>query len=120
MKNDKFLEILTNLITSGNKHIKKCITIKMINNNNIPQLVIRTSNDEDDLYILNLHISFITEILDDIYAFIDELLTENSKDEFKAIFVKTLYTIQTQTQKKLKKLKEKKKNGTNWDKNIKF
>lgn len=118
MTNQEFIKVLKTFITSNNSYIDKMFTLKIINNKGIPNILIRTTNDRDELHILSLQINFISNMEEHINEFLTHYVKDaDSRDEFKTVLVKALYEIQKQVAQKLKK-KENKNHGNNTNKDI--
>ena len=117
MTNQEFIKVLKTFITSNNNYIDKMFTLKIINNKGIPNILIRTTNDRDELHILSLQINFISNMEEHINEFLTHYVKDaDSRDEFKTVLVKALYEIQKQVAQKLKK-KENKNHGNNTNTN---
>lgn len=113
MDNREFTKILKTFITGNNVYINKMINIKIINNQGIPNILIRTTDDKDELHILNLQIDFVSRMEEHINEFLIHYVKDaDSRDEFKTILIKTIYEIQKQIATKLKK-KGGQQNGNN-------
>ena len=107
MDNRKFTKILRAFITSGNHIISEMIKIRIVNNNGIPNIFIKTTDDKDELHILSLQINFISKLDEHIKEFLHHYVKDaDSRDEFMTILVKTIYLIQEQIVTKLSKTKE--------------
>lgn len=108
MSNNDFIKILKALISGNNALIKKMFALKIVNHQGKPKLLVRTTNEPDELHILALQLNFVVQIEEEIQTLMyQQIPDEKTRNDFTPLFIKTIQTLQEQVSKKITKNKEK-------------